>query len=84
MSDISIMAISQHELIRRLSLWEDKANPTAPMSAAQKDLLSELTVRASQRPILSDVSDVTMSNVLLQYVSKTFMMVENKVNSSKK
>ncbi|XP_025080058.1 conserved oligomeric Golgi complex subunit 3-like isoform X2 [Pomacea canaliculata] len=43
--------VNQRIIRDRLSLWEAKTNPTAPLTSKQKDALMELTAIAAERPL---------------------------------
>lgn len=43
--------VNQRVIRDRLSLWEAKTNPTAPLTSKQKDSLMELTTIAAERPL---------------------------------
>ena len=47
--------VNQRVIRDRLSMWEAKTNPTAPLTAKQKDALIELTAIAAERPIPPEV-----------------------------
>lgn len=48
--------VNQRVIRDRLSLWEAKTNPTAPLTGKQKDALIELTSIAAERPMPPEVS----------------------------
>ena len=43
------------EVREKLSLWDLKDSPLAPLSEKQKNSVSELTTVASDRPLLDEV-----------------------------
>ena len=47
--------VNQRVIRDRLSMWEAKTNPTAPLTAKQKDALIELTAIAAERPVPPEV-----------------------------
>lgn len=47
--------VNQRIIRDRLSLWEAKTNPTAPLTSKQKDALMELTAIAAERPLPPEV-----------------------------
>ncbi|KAK7484256.1 hypothetical protein BaRGS_00024505 [Batillaria attramentaria] len=52
MADTSqVRPVNQRVIRDRLSLWEAKTNPIAPLTSKQKDALIELTAIASERPM---------------------------------
>lgn len=49
--------VNQRIIRDRLSLWEAKSNPTAPLTVKQKDVLIELTTIAAERPLPSELPE---------------------------
>ena len=49
------MASYSAEVREKLSLWDLKDSPLAPLSEKQKNSVSELTTVASDRPLLDEV-----------------------------
>ena len=57
MADTSQRGPVDPRIIRdRLSLWESKDIPKAPLSSKQREFVHDLSVIASERPISQDVS----------------------------
>ena len=59
--------VNQRVIRDRLSLWEAKTNPTAPLTAKQKDALIELTSIAAERPIPPEVRIVVAVLFLVRH-----------------
>ena len=56
MADTSTQNIDQKKLREKLSLWDAKSEPKAPLTTGQKDLFIELTTFAADRPLPVEVA----------------------------
>ena len=56
MADTSTQNIDQRKLREKLSLWDAKNDPKAPLTTSQKDLFIELTSFAAERPLPAEVA----------------------------
>lgn len=57
------MASYSAEVREKLSLWDLKDSPLAPLSEKQKNSVSELTTVASDRPLLDELPDDDVTNL---------------------
>ena len=59
--------VNQRIIRDRLAAWESKTNSKATLTDKQKDSIVELTTKASERPIPSDVSFQFKTNQTSSY-----------------